>query len=58
MKFNQCRDHGHGMFMVCNGARVEHPPTNGKMRLHDMVSAAGLSTAGHSATGSCTADFR
>lgn len=29
--FNQCRDHGHGMFMVCNGARVDHPPTSGKL---------------------------
>lgn len=43
MTFNQCRDHGHGMFMVHKGARVEHPPTSGKLRLHTMVSAAGLS---------------
>lgn len=53
MTFNQCRDHGHGMVMVWNGARVEHPPTSGQLRQQDMVS-----TAGHSATGSCTADFR
>lgn len=42
MTFNQCRDHGHGVFMVHNGARVELLPTSGKLRLHTMVSAAGL----------------
>lgn len=32
------------MFMVCNGAWVEHVPTSGKLRLHTMISPAGLST--------------